>query len=87
MSIDPKFIELTADVVRIVLQNMYVDSVPKLLARIGATRNETERDSAGVRVLEGWEQLVQTTGIFVIGKKLILLLVCIVLVVYYGTGQ
>ena len=38
---------------------------------MGTTRNDIERDGAGARIIEGWEQLVKTTASKVIGKKLI----------------
>ena len=38
---------------------------------IGTTRNDIERDDAGARIIEGWEQLVKTTARKVIGKNLI----------------
>ena len=44
----------------------------ELLERIGTTENDVERDSAGARIIEGWEQLVKTTASKVIGKKLII---------------
>ena len=34
----------------------------ELLENIGTTKNDIERDSAGARILEGWEQLVKTTA-------------------------
>ena len=44
----------------------------ELLESIGTTENDTERDSAGDRIIEGWEQLVKNTASKVIGKKLII---------------
>ena len=44
----------------------------ELLESIGTTENDKERDSAGDRNIEGWEQLVKNTASEVIGKKLIL---------------
>ena len=38
---------------------------------IGTTRNAIERDDAGARIIEGWEQLVRTTASKIIGKGLI----------------
>ena len=43
-----------------------------MLESIGTTKNNLERDSAGARIIEGWEQLVKTTASKVIGKKLII---------------
>ena len=43
-----------------------------LLESIGTTENDTEGDSAGDRIMEGWEQLVKNTASKVIGKKLII---------------
>ena len=34
----------------------------ELLDSIGTTENDTERDSAGDRIMEGWEQLVKNTA-------------------------
>ena len=34
----------------------------KLLERKGTTRNDIERDDAGLRIIGGWEQLVKTTA-------------------------
>ena len=39
---------------------------------IGTTENDTEQDSAGDRIIEGWEQLVKNTASKVLGKKLII---------------
>ena len=44
----------------------------ELLESIGTTNNDVEKDSAGARAIEGWEQLVKTTASKVIGKKLII---------------
>ena len=38
---------------------------------IGTTRNDIERDDAGARMIEGWEELADTTASKVIGTKLI----------------
>ena len=38
----------------------------------GVIENGTERDSAGDRIIEGWEQLVKNTANEVIRKKLII---------------
>ena len=38
---------------------------------IGTTENDTERDSGGDRIIEGWEQLVKNTARKVIGKEFI----------------
>ena len=43
----------------------------KLLESMGTTKNDMKRDSAGARIMEGWQQLVKTTASKVIGKKLI----------------
>ena len=43
----------------------------ELLESKGTTKNDMERDSAGARIIEGWEQLVKTTASSVTGKKLI----------------
>ena len=32
------------------------------MERRGTTKNDIERDSAGARILEGWENLVKTTA-------------------------
>ena len=42
-----------------------------LLESIGTTKNDKERDSAGARIIEGWEQLVKTTARRVIGKLIV----------------
>ena len=34
---------------------------PDLLENISTTKNDIERDNAGARIIEGWEQLVKTT--------------------------
>ena len=34
----------------------------ELLESIGTTKNDMERDDAGGRIIEGWEQLVKTTA-------------------------
>ena len=39
---------------------------------VGTTENDTERDSAGDRDIEGWEQLLKYTASKVIEKKLII---------------
>ena len=44
----------------------------ELLESIGATENDTERDNAGDRIIEGWEQLLKNTANKVIGKNLIM---------------
>ena len=44
----------------------------ELLESRGTKENDTERDSAGDSIIEGWEQLVKTMASKVIGKKLIL---------------
>ena len=41
------------------------------MENIGTTKYDIERDNAGARIIEGWEQLVKTTASKVIGKKLI----------------
>ena len=41
-----------------------------MLENIGTTKNDIERDSAGARISEGWEQLVKTTARKVTGKML-----------------
>ena len=41
------------------------------MENLGKTKNDIERDNAGARIIEGWEQLVKTTASRVIGKKLI----------------
>ena len=43
----------------------------ELLENIGTTKNDIGRDNAGARIIEGWEQLAETTSSSVIGKKLI----------------
>ena len=43
----------------------------ELLESKGTTKNDMERDNAGARIIEGWEQLVKTTASSVTGKKLI----------------
>ena len=43
----------------------------ELLESIGTTKNDTKRDSAGAKFMEGWEQVVKTTASRVIGEKLI----------------
>ena len=43
----------------------------ELLESISTSQNDTERDSAGDRIKEGWEQVVNNTASKVIGKKLI----------------
>ena len=44
---------------------------PSCWKSIGTTKNDMERDTAGARIIEGWEQLVKTTASKGIGKKLI----------------
>ena len=44
----------------------------ELFENIGTTENDTERDGAGDRIIEGWEQLVKNTATKVIGKKLMI---------------
>ena len=44
----------------------------ELLESIGTAENDTERDSAEGRIIEGWEQLVKNTANKVIGKKVII---------------
>ena len=34
----------------------------ELLLSMGTTKNDIERDNAGARIVEGWEQLVKTTA-------------------------
>ena len=53
----------------------------ELLEIIGTTRNDIERDAAGARAIEGWEQLAKTTASKVVGKKLI---VCYIAVKWWG---
>ena len=48
------------------------ERVSELLESIGTTENDTERDSAGDRITEEWEQLVKNTASKVIEKKLII---------------
>ena len=50
------------------------ESFFELLESIGTTENDVERDSAGDRIIEEWEQLVdvKNTASRVIGKKLII---------------
>ena len=43
----------------------------KLLENIRTAKNDVEGDNAGARIIEGWEQLAETTSSSVIGKKLI----------------
>ena len=47
------------------------EQLSELLESVGTTKNDTERDSAGARITEGWEQLVKTTATKVVGGKLI----------------
>ena len=44
----------------------------ELLERVGRVDTEMERNRAGAKIVEGWEQLVKNTASEVIGKKLIL---------------
>ena len=60
------------------------ECVSELLEIIGTTENDTERDSAGDRVIEGWEQLVKNTTSRVLGKKVI---ICNRAVKYFGRGS
>ena len=46
--------------------------VSELLERVGVRGTEMERNRAGAKIMEGWEQLVKDTACKVIGKKLIL---------------
>ena len=41
------------------------------LESMGTTKDDMERDNAGARIIEIWEQLVKTAASKVIGKKLI----------------
>ena len=43
----------------------------KLLKNAGPVDTEIERNRAGAKIIEGWEQLVKNTGSIVMGKKLI----------------
>ena len=43
----------------------------KLLKNVGPVDTEMERDRAGAKIIEGWEQLVKNTASKVVGKKLI----------------
>ena len=43
----------------------------ELVKSVGTVDTEMERDRAGAKIIEGWEQLVKTTASKVIGKKLI----------------
>ena len=45
----------------------------ELLEEVGTVGTEMERNRAGAKVIEGWEQLVKDTACKVIGKKLCLL--------------
>ena len=47
------------------------EQLSELLERLGTTRNDIERDDAGARMIEGWEELAETTASKVIGTKLI----------------
>ena len=38
---------------------------------VGPVDTEKERDRAGAKIIEGWEQLVKNTASKVVGKKLI----------------
>ena len=42
----------------------------ELLGSMGTTENDTERDSAGDRIIEGWEQLLKNMATNVIGEEL-----------------
>ena len=44
----------------------------ELLEEVGTVGTEMERNRAGAKIIEGWEQLVKDTACKVIGKKLIL---------------
>ena len=48
------------------------ESFSELLERISTTHNDTERDSAEHRIIDGWGQLVKNTASEVIGKTLII---------------
>ena len=41
------------------------------MENLGKRKNDIERDNAGARIIEGWEQMVKTTASEVIQKKLI----------------
>ena len=43
----------------------------ELLEQVGTVGTEMERNPAGAKIIEGWEQLVKDTACKVIGKKLI----------------
>ena len=43
----------------------------ELLESICTTKNDKKIDSAGVRIIDGWEQLVKSTASKALGKKLI----------------
>ena len=45
--------------------------VSELLEQVGAVGTEVERNRAGAKIIEGWEQLVKDTACKVMGKKLI----------------
>ena len=49
----------------------HAEQCSELSERTGTTKNDIERDDAGARIIEGWEQLVKTTASKVIEKKLI----------------
>ena len=44
----------------------------KMLKSVGPVDTEMERDRAGGKIIEGWEQLVKNTASKVMGKKLII---------------
>ena len=45
--------------------------VSELLEKVGTVGTEMERNRAGAKIIEGWEQLVKDTACKVIGKNLI----------------
>ena len=43
--------------------------ITKLLKSVGPVDTEMERDRAGAKIIEGWEQLVKNTARKVVGRN------------------